>query len=76
MGRAYIVVVALKYFGMSKLDDKPTVHVFPDNLICDMKHLEDIDTFFLQKQFNAASHDEEDHAMNYGMECLLRSCPA
>ena len=32
MGKAYIVVSALNFFGMSKLDEKPTLHPFPKNL--------------------------------------------
>ena len=35
VGQANIVVAALKHFGMSKLDDKPTVHVIPKNIIND-----------------------------------------
>lgn len=81
VGRAYIVVAALKYFGMSKLDDKPTVHVFPKNIIKDTIEAkqqyfdkafgEFVDMFILQKQLHAPSYDEEDYIMNYGMSCIF-----
>ena len=32
MGRGYMVVAALSYFGMQKLDDNSTLNVFPDNI--------------------------------------------
>ena len=79
MGRAYIVVAALNYFGMQKLDDKPTLNVFPDNIAHASKHTRRkyfdeafakfIDKFLLQKA-NDDSHDEEDFVQNYGF-CVI-----
>ena len=81
VGRAYIVVAALKYFGMSKLDDTPTVHVFPKNIINDtieakQQYFDEafggfIDKFVLQNQLNSPSYDKEDYIMNYGMSCIF-----
>jgi hypothetical protein len=83
MGRAYIVVAAMKYFGMSALDDKPSVHVFPKNIMHDTIEAkqqyfdeafgEFIDTFVLQKQSGAYNHEEDDYITNYGMSCIFLS---
>ena len=39
VGRAYIIAAALKFFGMTTLDDKPTVHVFPTTLFVPARKL-------------------------------------
>jgi hypothetical protein len=33
MGRAYIIVAILHFFGMKSIDEKPTVNMFPKNII-------------------------------------------
>ena len=33
VGRAYIIVAVLHFFGMSSVDDKPTIHEFPKDII-------------------------------------------
>jgi hypothetical protein len=33
VGRAYIIVAVLHFFGMSSVDDKPTIHEFPKYII-------------------------------------------
>ena len=80
MGRAYIVEAALKYFGMKQLTDKPTVYVFPKNIVHEsvvkkQQYLDEaiggfIDTFVLQKQSGSAC-DSEDHIKNYGLCCIF-----
>jgi len=79
MGRAYIVVAALNFFGMQNFDDKPILNVFPDNIAYAGTHTRRkyfdetfakfIDKFLLQK-VNADSHDEEDFEKNYGL-CVI-----
>ena len=81
VGRAYIVVAALKYFGMLKLDDKPTVHVLPKNIInitieAKQKYFDEAiggfaDTFVMQKQSNSLTYDKEDYIKNCGMSCIF-----
>lgn len=48
MGRAYIIVAMLHFFRMSSTDDKPTLHVFPKNIIraADEKKKEYFDDMF------------------------------
>ena len=73
MGKAYIVVAALDFFGMKNLDDKPTIHAFPPNLVhksVEEKRIyfdevlqEFIDKYILQKGVN----DADDHVKNYAL---------
>ena len=79
MGRAYIVVTALNYFEMQKLDEKLTLNVFPDNIAhvskhtrrkyCDETSAKFIDKFLLQK-VNDVFHDEEYFVKDYGL-CVI-----
>ena len=73
MGKAYIITAALKFFGMSKVSDKPTIHVFPTNLMhgsqvekqtyLDSVMEKFVDEFILQK-FPEAT---DDYIKNYGL---------
>ena len=79
VGRAYIITAALCFFGMQKLDDKPTINVFPDNIAhaskeAKTKYFDDafgkfIDKFLLHKG-NDESHGNEDYVKNYGL-CVI-----
>lgn len=73
MGKAYIVTAAIKFFGMTNLDDKPTIHCYPPNLAhksTEEKHqyfdhvlTEFVDTYVLQKFVT----NEDDYVQNYGL---------
>lgn len=79
VGRAYIVVAALSFFGMASVDDVPTVNRFPPNFSRETeenktKYFDDvfakfIDEYLLQKNFNVIG-DEEDHVTNYAL-CFI-----
>lgn len=82
VGRAYIITAALCFFGMQKLDDKPTINVFPDNIAhaskeAKTKYFDDafgkfIDKFLLHKG-NDESHGNEDYVKNYGLWVIFLS---
>ena len=75
VGRAYIITAVLKFFGMSNLNDSPTLHQFPDNIAHDSisakKEYFDnvfgkfIDKFLLQK-IDVDSKDD-DGVKNYAL---------
>ena len=62
---------------MSALADKPSVHVFPKNIMHDtieakQQYFDEVfggfvDTFVLQKQCSDYNGEEDDYTMNYGM---------
>ena len=79
MGRAYIVAAVLSFFGMTKLDEKPTIHTFPDNIAHDSKenkkkYFDDVFGQFVDRMVLQKVHDEllddDDYVMNYGL-CVI-----
>lgn len=76
VGKAYIVAAVFKFFGMKKLDEKPTDHVFPDSITRASKeskknYYDDVfgqfvDKMVLQKETDEP-YDDEDYVMNYGL---------
>ena len=79
--RAYIVAAALSsfFFGMTKLNDKPTIHKFPDNITHDSKenkkYFDNVFGKFVGRMVLQKVHDEsydgDDYVMNYGMCVFL-----
>ncbi len=77
MGRAYIIVAILHFFGMQSIDEKPTVHVFPKNIIhaADEKKREYfdevfgkfVDKFILQINTDTENNCGNDGIKNYGL---------
>lgn len=77
MGRAYIISAILKFFGMSAVDDKPTVNEFPKNIIhaTEIKKKEYFDEvfgkfvekFILQIDPHTGVYVSDDHIKNYGL---------
>ena len=78
IGRAYIIAAALIFFGMSDIDDSPTIHQFPDNISRDSmsskkEYFDDVfgkfvDQFLLQK-VDVDSNDD-DYVKNYAL-CFI-----
>ena len=76
MGRAYIIVAILHFFGMKSIDEKPTVNMFPKNIIhaTDKKKKEYFDEVFgkfvdkFLLQINPDTGDTcDDGVKNYGL---------
>ena len=77
LGTAYIINAALKFFGMTNLDDKPTNHKFPKDLMhktqeektqyFDKVLLEFVETYVIQKNIDCAI---DDYVCNYGLSCI------
>ena len=76
VARAYIIAAALDFFGMSDLEDEPTLHPFPEHIahktISDKKQYFDdifgkfIDKFLLQKVDAGDPYDsDDDYVKNY-----------
>lgn len=77
VGRAYIIVAAMKFFGMENRESKPTKYPFP----ADMSSTENkqtyfddalgkfIDKFLLQKA-SVFCYDDNDYVMNYAL-CFI-----
>jgi hypothetical protein len=82
VARAYIIAAALDFFGMSNLEDEPTLHPFPENIthktISDKKQYFDdvfgkfIDKFLLQK-VDAGDPDDgdDDYVKNYALSFIF-----
>ena len=78
IGRAYIIAAVLSFFGMSDIDDAPTIHQFPDNISRDSmsskKEYFDVvfgkfvDQFLLQKV--DVDSDDDDYVKNYAL-CFI-----
>ena len=77
IGKSYIVVAAMHFFGMKTFNDKPSTHKFPINLIhapqnekneyFDKVMTEFCDTYLLQKNLDFSS---EDYVENYAL-CFI-----
>ena len=76
VARAYIIAAALDFFGMSDLEDEPTLHPFPEHIahktISDKKQYFDdifgkfIDKFLLQKVDAGDPYEgDDDYVKNY-----------
>lgn len=77
VGTAYIVTAALNFFGMERLEDKPTKNKFPDNISSETEENKKkffdafgrfIDKFLFQKDNNCT--DEDDYVKNYAL-CFI-----
>jgi len=81
MGRAYIVVAAMNFFGMATTDDKPTSNTFPNNICHDTtqkkkEYFDDafgkfIDKFLLQRDGQPRPPMIDDHIRNYSLCCIF-----
>ncbi|XP_057307902.1 uncharacterized protein LOC130645814 [Hydractinia symbiolongicarpus] len=77
LGRAYIVVALMKFFGMESLEDKPSVYPFPTNFVHKSDAEKDaymnniltkfLDEYLLQK---SPPRDGDDFVENYGF-CVI-----
>ena len=74
MGKAYIISAALSFFGMENIDDKPTKHHFPNNLLhfpLGEKKLyfnvlgKCIDQQYLLQKHLDENYNDPDHIKNY-----------
>ncbi|CAH3190469.1 unnamed protein product [Porites lobata] len=80
VGKAYIITAVLNFFGMSDLEDTPSLHKFPQNIARETtenkkKYFDDafgkfIDKFLLQK-VNANDFYNDDYVMNYALCCIF-----
>ena len=80
VGKAYIVTAALNFFGMSDLEERPSLHQFPENIVRETlenkkKYFDDafgkfIDKFLLQKVDVTDSCNEDDYVKNYAL-CFI-----
>lgn len=76
VGTAYIITAALNFFGMSDLEERPSLHKFPENITheslenkkyFDYAVVKFIDKFLLQKiDFNDCYNDD-DYVKNYAL---------
>ena len=80
VGKAYMITAVLNFFGMSDLEDTPSLHKFPQNIARETtenkkKYFDDafgkfIDKFLLQK-VNANDFYNDDYVMNYALCCIF-----
>ena len=80
VGKAYIVTAALNFFGMSDLEERPSLHKFPENIARETlenkkKYFDDafgkfIDKFLLQKVDANDCCNDDDYVKNYAL-CFI-----
>ena len=79
VGKAYIVTAALNFFGMSDLEERPSLHTFPENIASktleNKKYFDDafgkfIDKFLLQKVDVNDCCNDDDYVKNYAL-CFI-----
>jgi len=80
VGKAYIVTAALNFFGMSDLDERPSLHRFPENITRESleikkKYFDDafgkfIDKFLSQKVDVHDCCNDDDYVKNYAL-CFI-----
>ena len=75
LGKAYIIVAAMQFFGMENLEESPKIHKFPSNLIHQSQakkkeYLDDVLDKFVREyilQTNPVITEKEDCIKNYGL---------
>ena len=81
VGRAYIVVAALCFFGMESIEEVPSLKKFPPNISNQTeenkkKYFDDafgkfVDVYILQKNVAANGEEEGDYVTNYALSYIF-----